>query len=82
MKKMQRMRLQGLAEMQQAAQLLGRRRKLLHADQLIHRLGRSQLMTDRADPAQALHEKRHFPVGPPLNEFFEACGIDDVKRAS
>ena len=79
MKKVQRMRLQGLTEMQQASQFLSRGREPLHADQLIHRLGRRQLMTDRADTAQPLNDERHFPVGTPLNEFFETSKFDDVE---
>ena len=79
MKKMKRMGLQGLTEMQQAAQLLGRGREPLHADQLIHRLGRRQLMTDRANPAQPLDDEWHFPVGTPLNEFFKTAKLDDVE---
>ena len=79
MKEMQRVRLQNLAEMQQAAELFSGRREPLHADKLVHRLGRRQLMTDRADPAQALHYERHFAVRAALNEFFEAAKLDDVE---
>ena len=79
MEKMQRVRLQGLAEMQQAAQLFSRGRESLHANQLVHRLGCRQLMADRANPAQALHQERHFPVWTALNEFLEAAKLDDME---
>src|SRR5450756_249180 len=79
MEKMQRVRLQGLAEMQQAAQLFSRGRESLHANQLVHRLGCRELMADRADSAQALHDERHFPVGAALDEFLKAAELDDVE---
>src|SRR4030067_832149 len=52
----------------------------LHADQLVHRLGCRQLMADRTEPAQALHDERHFPVGTALDEFLEAAKLDDVEE--
>jgi len=79
MEKMQRMRLQHLAKMQQAAQLFSRRGESLHTDQLIHRLGRRQLMADRTDAAQALHEERYLPVRAALDEFLETAKFDDVQ---
>jgi len=33
----------------------------------------------RADAAQALHQHRHLPVGPALDEFLEAAELDDVQ---
>ena len=79
MEEMQCMRLQRLAEMQQTAQLGCCRRELLHADQLVHRFGRRELVADRADAAQPLHEERHFPIGASLDEFLEAAEFDDVE---
>ena len=79
MEEMQRVRLQGLAEMHQAAHLFGRRRQLRRADQHVGGLGRRQVMADRADAAQALYQNRQFPVGPPLDEFLEAAEFDDVQ---
>ena len=79
MEEMQRMRLQDLAEMQQPAHFFGGGRELLHADQLVHRLCRRELMADRADAAQPLHEEWHFPIGTSLNEFLETAEFDDVE---
>jgi hypothetical protein len=36
-------------------------------------------MAHRADPAQALHHDRHFPVGAALDEFLEAAELDDMQ---
>ena len=79
MEEMQRVRLQHLAVMHQAAQLLGRRRQPSGADDDVERLGGGQMMRHRADAAQALHHDRHLPVGPALDEFLEAAELDDVQ---
>jgi hypothetical protein len=71
--------LQDLAGMHQAADLLGGRRQLLDAEHHVQRLGGGEVVRDRADAAQALHHDRHFPVGPALDEFFEAAEFDDVQ---
>ena len=76
---MQGMRLQGLAEVHQPANLLRSRRKLLDAHQRIRGLGGSQVMAHRANAAKALHQHRHFPVGPSLDEFLEAAEFDNMQ---
>jgi hypothetical protein len=65
----QGMRLQDLAGMHQAADLLGGRRQLPDAEDHVQRLGGGQVVRDRTDAAQALHHDRDFPVGPALDEF-------------
>jgi hypothetical protein len=79
MEEMQRVRLQHLAVVHQAAQFLGSWRQLFGADDDIHRLRRGQMVRHRADAAQALHHDRHFPVRAPLNEFFKAPEFDDMQ---
>ena len=76
---MQRMRLQHLAVVHQAAQLFGGRRQLLRADDDVERLGGGQMVRYRADAAQALHHDRHLPVRPALDELLEAAELDDMQ---
>ncbi len=76
---MQCMRLQRLAEMQQAAQFLRGWRKLINTDQLIHRLSGGQMMRHRANATQALHKVRHFPIRATLNEFLEAAKFNNMQ---
>ena len=79
MEEMQRVRLQDLAVVHQAAQLLGGRRQRLVAGDDVHRLGGGEMMADRADAAQPLHHDRNFPVRPALDEGLEAAELDDVQ---
>ena len=79
MEEVQRVRLQDLPVVDQAAHPVGGRGQLGRADDHVHRLGRREMMRDRADAAQALHEDRHLPVRPPLDEFLEAAEFDDVQ---
>ena len=76
--KMQGVRLHDLSVMHQAADLL-RRYRDRRAEHAVKRLGRCQLVRDRADAAQALHHHRHFPIGSALDEFLEATELDDVQ---
>ena len=76
---MQRMRLQDLAVVHQAAQLLGSRREMARPDDHVERLGGRKVMADRTDAAQPLHHHRHFPVGSALDELLEAAELDDVQ---
>lgn len=46
------------------------------ANNLVERLGGSQVMRDRADAAQPLHHHRNFPIGPALDKFFESAEFD------
>ena len=75
----QGVRLEDLPVVHQPAHLLGRRRELLAADDAVHRLGRRQVVADRADAAQPLHQDRHLPEGPALDEALEAAELDDVQ---
>ena len=76
---MQRVRLQDLAVVHQAADLLGGRREGLRADYLVERLARREMVAHRADSAEPLHHDRHFPVGPSLDELLEGAKFDDVQ---
>ena len=49
------------------------------ADDHIGCLGCSQMMAYRADTAQPLHQYRQLPVGPALDEFFEAAKFDNMQ---
>ena len=75
----QGMGLQGLPVVHQAAHLLGAGGDRRGADDAVARLGRRQVVAHRADAAQALHQHRHFPVGPALDELLEAAELDDVQ---
>ena len=75
----QRMRLQHLAIVHQAAEFLGGRRQLFGADDDVERLRGGQVVRYRADAAQALDHDRHFPVWATLDEFLEAAELDDVQ---
>jgi hypothetical protein len=46
---------------------------------MVHGLGRSQVVADRADATQALDENRDFPEKPPLDEALEAAKLDHVQ---
>ena len=78
-KKCKRVRLEDLPVVHQPAHLLGRRRQLLAADDAVHRLGRGQVVADRADAAQPLHQDRHLPERAALDEALEAAELDDVQ---
>ena len=79
MEEVQRVRLHDLPIMQQAAQLLGGRGQRAVAGDQVHRLAGGDVMADRADAAQALHDDRHFPERPPFDEDFEAAELDDME---
>ena len=76
---MQGVGLEGLAQVHEAPDLVRRGRQFIDADQLIRGLGGGQVVADRADAAQALHQHRQFPVGPALDELLEAPEFDDVQ---
>ena len=75
---MQRMRLQHLSVVHQPAHLLGSGRQRGTYDH-VHCFGCREVVAYRAYPAQPLHHYRRFPIGPPLDEFFEAAKFDDVQ---
>ena len=78
-KEMQDMALHHLPVMHQAAHLLGGGGQGIDADDLIHRLGGRQMVTDRTNAAQPLHDDRHFPQQPPPDETFKAAKLDDMQ---
>ena len=77
----QRVRLEHLAVVHQAAHLFRRRRQRVHAGDAVHRLGRREMVADRADPAEALDQHRHLPVRPALDEAFEPAEFHDVQAS-
>ena len=78
-KEVQRVRLHDLTIMQEAAELLRRRRERPVAGDEVHRLGRGDQVADRADAAQTLHRDRNLPVRPAADEDLEAAKLDDVQ---
>ena len=79
MKEVQRVRLHDLAVVQQAAELLRRRRERPEARNEVHRLGGGDEVADRADAAESLHRDRNFPIGPAADEDLEAAKLNDVQ---
>ena len=78
-KEVQRMRLHHLTVVQQAPQLLRRRRQRTEAGDEVHRLGRRDQVAHRADAAEALHRDRDLPVRPARDERLEAPELHDVQ---
>ena len=76
---MQRVRLQYLPVVHQAADLFRGGREVRGTDDDVERLGRGEMVAHRADAAQPLHHHRQFPVGPALDEALEAAELDDVQ---
>ena len=79
MEEMQRVGLHDLPIVQQAAQLLRRRRQRPEASDEVHRLGRREQVADRANAAQTLYDDGHLPVRPAPDEDLEAAKLDDVE---
>ena len=79
MEEVQGVGLQCLTQVHQAAQFLRGRCELIDADELVDCLGGSQMVADRTDAAEALHEHRQLPVGPALDEALEATEFDDMQ---
>ena len=84
MKKVQRVRLENLSVVHQTTNSLGGRRQTragprTHHD--IHGLGRCQMMADRANAAQPLHQHRCFPIRTPLHETLESPELHNVQTA-
>ena len=78
MEETQRVALDDLAEVHQAAQLVGGGRNVDGHDGVAG-LGRGERVADRADAADALGDAGHFGVGPAFAEFLEAAKFDDVE---
>ena len=79
MEEMHGVRLQNLAIMHQPPQLFGGRRQMAVAGDGVHRLDGGEMVADRADAAQPLHRHRNLPIGPALDEGFEAAEFDDMQ---
>jgi hypothetical protein len=75
----QRVRLEHLAVVHQPPHLFRRRRQLVRADDHVGRLGRREVVADRANAAQTLHQHGHFPIRPALDEAFEAAEFHDME---
>ena len=78
MKQAERMRLRDLREPEDAAQLVGRGRDP-HRQQRIAGLGRRDQMADRANAANARHQRRHLVKWPAFAQLLEAAELGDVK---
>ena len=78
---MQRVGLEHLRVMQQAPDLGGGGVQVFRVDavDLVDGLGRGQVMTDRADAAQALHQQGSLPVRMALDKAFETAEFNDMK---
>jgi hypothetical protein len=79
MEEVQGMRLVHLPVVHQAAHLFCRRRQVFAAHDAIHGLGRGQMVADRTDAAQTLHQHRHLPERTPLDEALEPAELDHVQ---
>ncbi len=73
------MALHHLSVMHEPAHLFRRGGQDIDAHDLVHRLGRGEVMADRADAAETLDDDRHLPQKPTVDEAFKAAEFDDVK---
>ena len=78
----QGVRLEDLTVVHQPAHLLAGRRQPVDAEDAVDRLGGAQVVADRADAAQTLHQHRHFPERAALDEAFETPELDDVQAGA
>ena len=78
MKNAERVRLHNLRHVENAAQLVGRRRNT-NREQSVTRFGGGYQMADRADAANPRHQRRHFGEGTPLAQLFETAKLGDVE---
>ena len=78
MKKTQRVTLDELAEIHQAAELVGGGRDA-HGHEGVAGFRRSKRMAHRTDAADALRDAGHLGVRPAFAEFLEAAKFHDVK---
>ena len=76
---MQRVALQDLAEVNELAQLLRGRRQALCANDLVNGLAGGQVMANRADAAETLHDDGDVPVRTALDKTLESAKLDDVQ---
>ncbi len=78
MEEAQRVRLDDLAEVHQAAQFVGGGRNV-DGHERVAGLGRGEHVAHRTDAADALRDAGHLGVGPAFAEFLEAAKLDDVE---
>ena len=79
MKEMQNMALHHLSVVHQPPHLFGGRRKLIDPADNVHRLGRCQMVTDRTNPAEPLHDDWDFPEKPAANKPLKAAELDNMQ---
>src|ERR1700735_1581723 len=78
MEEAQRVRLDDLPAVHDFAKLRSGRRDT-HAHDGLSGLGRGEQLADRADPADASGDRRHFIEWPPLAEFLEPAELSDME---
>jgi len=76
---MQSVRLEELAMMHQKPHLQGSWRQSVDPDNTIDRFCGGQVMADRTDPTQSLHQNRKFPEGSSLDESLKASELYNVE---
>ena len=79
MKEVQGMGLVHLPVVHEPTHLLPSGGQLFGPDNPIHRLGGTEVVADRADATQSLHQDRQLPKGTALNEAFETAKLDDME---
>jgi len=79
MKEVQRVALKNLSGMHQAPDFLSGRGQLLAANNPVHGFGRSEVMADRADAAQALDNDGQLPIRPTEDKPLETAEFDDMQ---
>ena len=80
MKKTQSVRLNDLRHSKNPAELI-RGRRNLDCEQRIAGFGGSNQMADRADPADAGHQRRHFSKRAPFAELLETAELGDMEAS-
>ncbi|RWX43938.1 hypothetical protein H206_03330 [Candidatus Electrothrix aarhusensis] len=81
---MEDMGLEDLAVMHEAAHFFSHRGQAVAVsspDKHIHSLGRSQMMTDRTDPAESLNQDWCLPEGATADKAFKAAKLDNMETA-
>ena len=79
MEEMESVRLKELAVVHQESHLQGCGGKGVNTNDTVHSFRRSQVMADRANPTESLHQDREFPKGPSLNESLEPSELNDME---
>ena len=81
MKYAERVRLHNLRHVENAAQLVGRRRDA-NREQCVTSFGRGDQVADRTDAADSRHQRRHLVKGRPSHNFSKPRNWVTWKRAS